>query len=110
MHEYSLVQALVERVAHEARGRGGAVRCVRVKLGELAGVDAQLLATAYETFKPTTVCADAALELTQVPARWSCRICGGFIERGARLQCCGEPARLVQGDDLVLDQIDLEVP
>ncbi|HET7786396.1 MAG TPA: hydrogenase maturation nickel metallochaperone HypA [Myxococcales bacterium] len=109
MHEYSLVQALVDRVAEEAKGRRATVRCVRIKLGELAGVDAQLLVTAYETFKPQTVCAEAALELTQVPARWSCRICGGPIERGERLQCCGEPARLVQGDDLVLHQIDLEV-
>ncbi len=109
MHEYSLIQALVDRVEHETRGRGKVHR-VRVKLGELSGVDPQLLATAYETFKPATVCADAALELTQVCAQWSCRICGRTIARGDRLQCCGFPARLMQGDDLVLDQIELEVP
>lgn len=110
MHEYSLVQALVDQVAHAARARGGKVHRVRVKLGELSGVDPELLATAYETFKAETVCADAALELTRVAARWSCRICGRVIERGQRLQCCGSAARLMQGDDLVLDQIELEVP
>ena len=109
MHEYSLIQALVDRVEHETRGRGKVHR-VRLKLGELSGVDPQLLATAYETFKPATVCADAALELTEVSAQWSCRICGRAIARGERLQCCGSPARLMQGDDLVLDQIELEVP
>jgi hydrogenase nickel incorporation protein HypA/HybF len=109
VHEYSLIQALVDRVEQEVRGRGK-VHHLRVKLGELSGVDPQLLATAYETFKPATVCAEAALELVPVSAQWSCRICGRAIVRGERLQCCGSPARLMQGDDLVLDRIELEVP
>ena len=109
MHEYSLIQALLDRVEQESAGRG-TVRCIRVRLGELSGVDPQLLATAYDTFKPATICAHAALELTEVAAVWSCTICGRTIPRGERLQCCDSPARLMQGDDLVLDQIELEVP
>jgi len=110
MHEYSLVQALVDDVARQVRGRDGIVRGVRVRVGELSGVDPELLATAYETFRAHTVCAEAELTLSRVPARWSCALCGRAIAQGERLQCCGAPARLVAGDDLVLEQLELEVP
>ena len=113
MHEYSIIQALVGQVQSQARARGAvAVHCVRVRLGELSGVDPALLATAYETFKPGTVCARATLELTAAKARWECGGCGRSIVRGERLQCpsCGVPARMVAGDEILLEQIDLEVP
>ncbi len=111
MHEYSLVQALVERVEQEVRKRGEAkVHRLRVRLGELAGVDAGLFRTAYDMFRSGTVCAGAELELTPIAARWQCPSCYRSIARGRKLQCCGAPARLVEGDDLMLDQIELEVP
>jgi hydrogenase nickel incorporation protein HypA/HybF len=110
MHEYSLVQALILDVERHLRGRAGAVRRVRVRMGALCGVDPELLATAYDTFRPHTVCDGATLELTRIPALWSCPQCRRQIAAGERLQCCGGPARLVQGDDLVLEQLELEVP
>lgn len=110
MHEYSLVQALVDDVARHVRGRPGVVRRVRVRVGALSGVDPDLLAAAYDIFRPYTVCAEAALELARVPARWSCSVCGRAIATGERLQCCGAPARLVEGDDLILEQLEMEAP
>lgn len=110
MHEYSLIQALVDDVGRQVLGRAGSVRRVRVRVGALSGVDPELLATAYDTFRPHTICADATLELVTVPARWACPQCRRQIEAGERLQCCGGPAQLVQGDDLVLEQLELEVP
>jgi hydrogenase nickel incorporation protein HypA/HybF len=110
MHEYSLIQALVSRVDDEVRKRGAAkVHRLRVRLGELSGVDPALFVTAYETFRAGTVCADAALDLATVPARWRCPKCDRSIAKGEKLQCCGAPARLAEGDDLLLDQIELEV-
>ena len=52
MHEYSLIQALLERVEAEAKSRRAlSVHKVRVRLGELAGVERELFATAYRTFR-----------------------------------------------------------
>ncbi len=110
MHEYSLVQALVDDVARHVRGREGVVRRVKVRIGVLSGVDPELFVTAYETFRPQTVCEDAELLLSRVAPRWSCAVCGHDIATGDRLQCCGAPARLVEGDDLVLEQLELEAP
>jgi hydrogenase nickel incorporation protein HypA/HybF len=113
MHEYSIVSALLARVEVEARARHAtAVHGVRVGLGELSGVDPGLLETAYETFRERTICAGAALELRRVPARWVCPRCELTVEPGAPLRCalCGGAARLLQGDELVLERIDLELP
>ena len=113
MHEYSIVQALVERVDAEARGRRAtAVHRLAVRIGELSGVDVDLLTTAYATFRERTICERAELDLQLVPARWECPDCGGAIGRGDLLTCpsCAVPARLVQGDEIVLDRIEMEVP
>lgn len=111
MHEYSIVAALVEQVEASVRGQEGTVRLVRVKLGELSGVDPELLATAFETFREHTVCGAAELILERVPAAWSCPRCGEPIPRGAVLRCakCDVPASLGGGDEILLERIELEV-
>lgn len=113
MHEYSLVQALVERVeAEAARRKATAVHRLQVRIGELSGVDPELFQTAYDTFREGTICAEAPLALERVAATWSCPRCGRRIARGAPLRCddCGEPARLDEGGDaLTLMRVELEV-
>jgi hydrogenase nickel incorporation protein HypA/HybF len=82
MHEYSIVSALVDRVEELADAHPGAqVRKVHVKIGKLAGVEVVLLKTAYETFRPHTVCEAAELAI-----------------------------ETVAGDDLTLARVELEVP
>lgn len=113
MHEYSIVEALLARVDAEARARGAtAVHRLTVRIGALSGVEIELLATAFATFRDRTICAHADLDVRPVAAIWRCPVCGGQIERGSMLQCapCGVPARLVQGDEILLDRIEMEVP
>ena len=57
MHEYGIVASLIDRVAQEATPRRARVHRLQVAVGELAGVDVELLRTAYDTFRPATVCA-----------------------------------------------------
>lgn len=112
MHEYSIVQALLSRIGHEAQSRGATrVHAVRICIGELAGVEIDLLRTAYETIRRGTTCEDAPLEVKRIEARWECPRCATAIVRGRALQCvaCGVAARLATGDEIVLDRIELEV-
>ncbi len=112
MHEYSIVGALIEEVDATARSRGAiAVRRVCVRVGELSGVDRDLLATAYEVFRERTVCAEAALSIESVVARWECGHCGCKLPRHGALRCvaCGGSARLAQGDEILLTRIEMEV-
>jgi hydrogenase nickel insertion protein HypA len=112
VHEYSLSQSLVERGEAEARARSAsAVHRLSVRIGEQAGVDVDLFKTAYLTFRERTVCESADLDVEIVPVEWTCANCGGRIERGQPLQCaiCKSPARLIGGDDIILDRIEMEV-
>jgi len=112
MHEYSIVQALMERVQEEARvHRATAVHRLHIRIGELSGVEADLLSTAWEIIRDKTICREAGLQINPVPARWICSGCSGAIQPGEILRCpaCGQPARLAAGDEIVLERIEMEV-
>jgi hydrogenase nickel incorporation protein HypA/HybF len=113
MHEYSIVASLVERVQREVVARPGAVvRRLHVRIGELAGVELELLRTAFETFRERSVCDGAELDIESVPAVWQCSRCDRAIAPGTVLRCpdCKRPARLASGDDIILERIEMEVP
>jgi hydrogenase nickel incorporation protein HypA/HybF len=114
VHEYSLVQSLVGRVEAEARARRAvAVHRVVVSVGELSGVDPDLLRTAYDTFRAGTGCERAELEVRRVEAGWACPSCRRRLPRGAPLACpeCGRPAELPPGaGEIILERIEMEVP
>ncbi len=112
MHEYSLVQALLDQVDRQARAHHAtAIHRLHVSVGELAGVEVELLETAYETFRERTACSGAELTVHPVAARWACPQCGREVARGGPLRCpdCRHPARLEAGDEIILDRIEMEV-
>ena len=112
MHEYSIVQALLERVQEQVDAHGAsAVHSLTLKIGELSGVEIELLQSAYETFRERSICDGAELEVIPVPARWSCPVCSRTVSRGEVLRCedCGQPAQLVEGGEIVLERLELEV-
>ena len=83
MHEYSIVQAMfdrIEQVVHERRAT--AVRRVAVRIGDASGLDVGLVRTAFELYRERTICDGAELAVEEVPA----------------------------GDEITLMQLDLEVP
>ncbi|MFZ5445896.1 MAG: hydrogenase maturation nickel metallochaperone HypA [Myxococcota bacterium] len=113
MHEYSIVQSLIDRVEVEARrNHASSVAGLTVRIGEISGVDARLLKTAFDTFREKTICAGAELTIEDVPAVWKCPACGEPPKAGGPLRCftCNQPAKLVSGDEILLAHLELEVP
>lgn len=113
MHEYSIVQALIDRAESTMRLSGAtAVTKLTVRIGETSGVEARLLATAFETFREKTACAQAELTIERVPIKWRCPRCGRSPKSDAPLRCfdCNTPMKLVAGDEIVLAHLELEVP
>jgi hydrogenase nickel incorporation protein HypA/HybF len=113
VHEYSIVASLIDRVQQEAALHGGSrVHRLHVKIGELAGVEVDLLKTAFDTFRERTICESAELFIDTVAATWACPSCHRSVERGAILRCdaCSRPARMVQGDEIILERIEMEAP
>src|SRR5512147_567096 len=114
MHEYSLIMSLLSRVEDEARSRRALkVHALTLRVGDLAGVDPELLSGAWEIARAGTPCADAELRITRMPATWSCPKCRRTFAPGEVLKCaaCAAAAVLSDGADaLTLDSIEMEVP
>ncbi|MCA9597377.1 MAG: hydrogenase maturation nickel metallochaperone HypA [Myxococcales bacterium] len=103
MHEVSIAQAVLSRVAREAEARGArGVRSVDLVLGELSGVDAELLARAFAA-------SELEVRIQEVAASWRCAACDASAA-GPRCARCGGPARLATGGELLIERIELEVP
>ena len=113
MHEYSIVASLIDRVQQEAAAHGGSrVHRLHVKIGELSGVELDLLKTAFDTFREQTICDGAELAINTVAASCACPSCNRPVVRGAILRCdtCGRPARMLEGDEIILERIEMETP
>ena len=57
MHEYSIVQSLLDQCEDNAKANDAKkVTKVVVKIGVMSGVEPDLLKTAFDTFKEGTMC------------------------------------------------------
>jgi Zn finger protein HypA/HybF involved in hydrogenase expression len=84
---------------------------LELRVGEHSGVEIPLLEKAWTLVRERTPCEGVDLSVRPVAAAWCCRDCGSGIARGAVLTCpeCGGAARMVSGDELILDRIEMEV-
>jgi Zn finger protein HypA/HybF involved in hydrogenase expression len=105
MHEYSLVRAMVDRVEREASARSATRSVPAVSIG-LSGVE-----PAVRGLHALSEGSQWA-ELIRRPRRPGCPACAAVIPAGAVLRCaaCGASAKLLSGDEIILDQIEMEVP
>lgn len=112
MHELSICRALVAQVTrcvseHQARG---AAR-ITLRIGVLAGVEAQLLRETFPLAAAGSVAQGAEVAIEEVPLRVRCDRCGAVSDAQAnRLLCgvCGDwHTRLVSGDEMVLASVEL---
>ena len=114
MHEASLVDALFDQVDQAMAAQPPGRLCLlRVRVGELAGVEPELFRTAFEVIRGSRGHDDRAmLELVNEDAVWTCAACATRVPRGGVLRCetCGGAATLTGGGDIILDRIELEVP
>lgn len=112
MHEYSVARSLMEAIettasAHDA----GSVQRVHLRIGEHAGIEVDLLRSAFGLVRERTICSEAELEVVISPAQWRCSLCGKEIPRGTALRCsdCDVPARMISGDEIMLERLEMEV-
>lgn len=113
VHELAVAQALVEQVeAVITQHRATQASLIRVRIGPLAGVVPELLATAFPLAAAGSRLEHAELEFTHAPIRVRCRTCGAETEAAMnRLICgaCGDwHTQIISGDELLLESVELE--
>lgn len=113
MHEYSIVQALLNSCEESARENGlDLITKVVVKIGVLSGVEPDLFITAFDTFKLHTICHNAMLEIIYQPVEIECRSCGirSILKKNefACISCGSIDIDVVDGEDIYLMSLEMD--
>lgn len=113
MHELSIIAGLMETVEALAKEhKAKEVTGIRIRVGALSGVVAELLDSAFDMYKKGTIAQRATLEIEKVPFKVRCKSCGAESERDDFQFACGAcgstELELVQGTELVLERIEMD--
>lgn len=112
MHELSVCLSLLQQVEKIARERNaGAIDRIVIKLGPLSGIEPELLRKAYPLAAIGTVASHAELIIDDAAVVVRCSACGAESQVPSnRLLCaqCGDfRTRLVSGDEMILQRVEL---
>ncbi len=124
VHELAVAQALVEQVdgvinQHQASHDNDAsssdawrASLIRVRIGPLAGVVPELLATAFPLAAAGSRMEHAELDFTHAPIKVHCQACGADTEAAMNRLICGDcgdwHTQIISGDELLLESVELE--
>lgn len=113
MHEYSIVQSLLELCEQNAKQNDAKkISKVTIKVGKLSGVEPHLLEVAFDTFKDDTICSDATLEMLIQDLVVECRSC---LEKSTLKsyvflcpKCQSQDIKVIDGEEMFLMSLELE--
>jgi hydrogenase nickel incorporation protein HypA/HybF len=113
MHEYSIVQSLLDQCEENARANDATkVTKVVVKIGVMSGVEPDLLQTAFDTFKEGTMCSECEYIQNIQKIKIKCHKCDSVSELEKSEYCCPHcqsvELDVLDGEDLMLMQLELE--
>ncbi|RLA72487.1 MAG: hydrogenase maturation nickel metallochaperone HypA [Epsilonproteobacteria bacterium] len=113
MHEYSIVQSLIESCEEHAKVNSAKrVTKVVVKIGVMSGVEAYLLQEAFELFKEGTICDSCEFIMNIQKVKIECNECKKTIELEKNEYCCPNcesvDIKIIDGEDMFLMQLELE--
>ncbi|MCK9490639.1 MAG: hydrogenase maturation nickel metallochaperone HypA [Sulfurimonas sp.] len=113
MHEYSIVQSLLDSCdENAAKNQATKVTKVVIKIGVMSGVEPELLRTAFDTFKEKTICEKAEFIINIQPVIIKCNGCQeeSTIEGNEYHcpKCKSVDLSVLDGEDMYLMQLELE--
>jgi hydrogenase nickel incorporation protein HypA/HybF len=115
MHEFGLMQSVLEDVEATAR-EAGALRVTEIRLviGKMREVLPDALDFAFEALAPDTLSAEARLVTTTVAPRSRCSQCAHSFEHDRFHRACpvcdSLATELVAGKELYIDAIEVDLP
>jgi len=112
MHELSVCQALVQQLEAVSAANGrGRVELVRLRIGPLSGVEAQLLRHAFPIASAGTIADGAELAIETAPIIVQCKDCGASSEAAPNRMLCGPcnsfRVSMISGDEMLLESVEL---
>jgi hydrogenase nickel incorporation protein HypA/HybF len=115
MHELGIVCRLLSHVRElQAANGGGSVREIRVQLGPLSGVEAELMLSAFQQLRDRESLTEAIFIIESVELEARCRACDHRFQplqfRSHCPRCGASEIEILQGDGVILESISLAQP
>jgi hydrogenase nickel incorporation protein HypA/HybF len=117
VHEMGITQEVLSAVLGAAESAGATrINIVHITVGELTEIVPDALQFAWECLTPGTPAEGAVLEIRETGGRSMCLQCGtefdhDRFDRRCTAEGCGSFAtRVIVGDELTIDDIDVDVP
>lgn len=112
MHERSLIRSLLRQVEQiVAVEGGGKVTEIRVKVGDLSGVEPLLFQTAFDDMVPSVFSSDCRLALEIVSVTAVCNECEHQFEivdfQFRCPECQTKSVQVIQGDEVTLISVSI---
>lgn len=113
MHEYSIVQSLIESCEEYVKQNDASkVTKVVVKIGVLSGVEPELLDTAFNTFKEKTVCDGCEFIMNIQQIQIHCKNCDtkSTLDKHEFLcpACKSTHINVEDGEDMILMSLEMQ--
>ena len=113
MHEYSVVQALLNQCEeHAEQNDATTVTKVITKIGVLSGIEPHLLQTAFDTFKEGTICETAEFVINIQKLKLECKECGDVFEVDEVRYFCDSceslRVKVLDGEDMYLMSLEMK--
>ena len=113
MHEYSIVQSLLDSCKENAvKNNATKVTKVVVKIGVMSGVEPELLKTAFDTFKEKTLCEEAEFIINVQNVVIRCNKCLNEVVLNTLEYYCPKcestDIDVIDGEEMYLMQLELE--
>jgi len=113
MHEYSIVQALLNQIEDVAKeNEATKVTKIVTKIGVMSGVEPHLLEIAFNTFKEDSIAKDAEFVMNIQPLTIRCNSCNTTTELKEAYYCCPEceslEVEVIDGEEMFLMSLEME--
>lgn len=113
MHEYSVVQALLEQIEDIAQENNASkVTKIVVKIGVMSGIETHLLEIAFNTFKEKTICDGAEFVINIQLLTIECQNCQEISELAKIHYCCQKcestDVKVIDGEDMFLMSLEMQ--
>lgn len=113
MHEYSIVQALINQCeALAVTNKASAITKIVVKIGQYSGIEPHLLETAFETFKERTICERAQFVMNVQPLVVHCTDCQkeSVLDQPHYIcpVCQSIDIRVIDGEEMMLMSLEMD--
>lgn len=112
-----ITQEVLTAVVGAAESAGATkINTVHITIGELTEIIPDALQFAWEALTPSTLAEGAVLEIRETGGRSMCLQCGtefdhGRFDRRCTAEGCGSFAtQVIVGDELTIDDIDVDIP